>query len=60
MALNATFLKCHPVRTDFEYVFDASWKEFMAGTHLITRSVSFGLLLLCIGLYITCAYLMMH
>ena len=60
MALNATFLKSHPVRTDFEYVFDASWKEFMAGTHLITRSVSFGLLLLCIGLYITCAYLMMH
>ena len=60
MALNATFLKSHPVRTDFEYVFDASWKEFIAGTHLITRSVSFGLLLLCIGLYITCAYLMMH
>ncbi len=60
MALNATFLKSHPVRTDFQYVFDASWKEFMAGTHLITRSVSFGLLLLCIGLYITCAYLMMH
>ena len=47
-------------RQDFEYVFDASWKEFIAGTHLITRSVSFGLLLLCIGLYITCAYLMMH
>lgn len=37
MALNATFLKSHPVRTDFEYVFDASWKEFIAGTHLITR-----------------------
>lgn len=60
MALNATFLRNHPMRTDFEYVFDASWKEFTTGTHIIIRSVSFGLLLLCVGLYITCAYLMMH
>lgn len=60
MALNATVRKRHPIRTDFEYVFDASWKEFTAGTHRITRSVSFGLLLLCLGLYLTCAYLMMH
>lgn len=59
-ALNATFLRKHPMRTDFEYVFDASWKEFTTGTHIIIRSVSFGLLLLCVGLYITCAYLMMH
>ena len=60
IALNATFLRNHPMRTDFEYVFDASWKEFITGTHIIIRSVSFGLLLLCIGLYFTCAYLMMH
>ena len=58
-ALNATFLHRHPMRTDFEYVFDASWKAASAGTHRITRSVSFGLLLLCIGLYFTCAYLLM-
>lgn len=58
-ALNATFLHRHPMRTDFEYVFDASWKTASAGTHRITRSVSFGLLLLCIGLYFTCAYLLM-
>ncbi len=58
--LNATFLRRHPMRTDFEYVFDASWQTASAGSRRITRSVSFGLLLLCIGLYFTCAYLLMR
>lgn len=58
-ALNATLLRRRPMRTDFEFVFDASWKELTAGTNRITRSVSFGLLLLCIGLYIACMYLML-
>lgn len=57
-ALNATFLRHHPMRTDFEYVFDASWRELTAGTHRATASVSFGLLLLCIGMYLTCLYLL--
>ena len=59
-ALNATLLRRHPMRTDFEFVFDASWREFSAGTRRITGSISFGLLLLCIGLYLTCIYLLMH
>ena len=58
--MNKTFLRRRPMRTDFEFVLDASWKEFGAGGQRIGRSVSFGLLLLCIGLYVTCAYLMAH
>ena len=57
-ALNATFLRRRPVRTDFEYVLDASWRELTQGTHRITASLSFGLLLMCIGLFITCMYLL--
>ena len=59
-ALNATFCRRHPVRTDFEFVLDASFKELTHGTIRITRSISFGLLLLCLGLFITCLYLMKH
>ena len=57
-ALNATVLKRRPMRTDFEYVLDASWREFASGTRRITASISFGLLLLCIGLFVTCLYLL--
>ncbi|MBE5804313.1 MAG: sodium:proton antiporter [Clostridiales bacterium] len=57
-ALNATFLRNRPMRTDFEYVLDASWRELTQGTHRITASMSFGLLLMCIGLFITCMYLL--
>ncbi len=57
-ALNATFLRNRPMRTDFEYVLDASWREVTQGTHRITASMSFGLLLMCIGLFITCMYLL--
>ena len=58
--LNATVCRRHPVRTDFEFVLDASSKEITRGTIRITRSISFGLLLLCIGLFATCLYLMIH
>ena len=57
-ALNATVLRKKPMRTDFEYVLDASWREVTQGTHRITASMSFGLLLMCIGLFITCMYLL--
>lgn len=46
------------LRTDYEYVLAAARREIISGTNLITRSVSFGLLLMCIGLYITCLYLL--
>lgn len=58
-ALNATVCRRHPVRTDFEYVLDASRRMIISGTSRVTRSVSFGLLLLGLGLLITCAYLLL-
>ena len=54
--LNRIFHKSF--RTDFEYVLDASWTELRKSTGLFTVSVSFGLLLLCAGLYATFLYLL--
>ena len=59
-ALNNTFLQQHPLRTDFEYVLDAAWQAVASGLRRFTASVSFGLLLLCIGLFLTCVYLLRY
>ncbi len=56
--LNRIFHRAQPFRTDFEYVLDASWSELRKSTGLFTVSVSFGLLLMCAGLYITFLYLL--
>ena len=56
--LNRTILHRHPMRTDFEYVLDASFREISGGIRSMSVSISFGLLLLCIGLYVTCLYLL--
>lgn len=56
--LNRTLLHRHPMRTDFEYVLDASFRELASGIRSMSVSISFGLLLLCIGLYVTCLYLL--
>ena len=56
--LNRIFRREQPFRTDFEYVLDASWTELRKATGLVTVSVSFGLLLTCLGLYITFLYLL--
>jgi len=48
----------HPLPTDFEVIFDAAWKTITGGFHRFSISVSFGLLLMCIGLVITCLYLL--
>ena len=56
--LNRIFHREKPFRTDFEYVLDASWQEARKSTSLFTVSVSFGLLLMCAGLYITFWYLL--
>ena len=58
LLLNKTVLHRHPMRRDFEYVLDASWSELREGMKTLTVSVSFGLLLLCVGLYLTCMYLL--
>ncbi len=56
--LNKTICRKKPLPTDFEYVLDASWKEVRTTTAFFTVSVSFGLLLACIGLFITFMYLL--
>ena len=56
--LNRILRREKPFRTDFEYVLDASWTELRKTTGLFTVSVSFGLLLMCVGLYITFLYLL--
>ena len=56
--LNATVLRRKPMRTDFEVLLAASWHEIKEDTRTLTVSVSFGLLLLCLGLLVTCLYLM--
>jgi hydrogenase-4 component B len=56
--LNKTILRRRPIQTSFEYVFDAGRREMNRESKLIFRSMSFGLLLLCVGLYLTCWYLL--
>ena len=56
--LNRIFHREVPFRTDFEYVLDASWQELRKSTGLFTVSVSFGLLLMCVGMYIIFLYLL--
>ena len=36
------------------------WNIFRADWRRLTASVSFGLLLLCIGLFLTCVYLLRY
>ena len=56
--LNRVLRREQPFRTDFEYVLDASWSELRKTTGVFTVSVSFGLLLMCIGMYLTFMYLL--
>ncbi len=56
--MNRTFRPNRPLRTDFEYVLAASWREIREDTRTMTVSISFGLLLLCVGLFLTCLYLL--
>ncbi|MCX4339866.1 MAG: proton-conducting transporter membrane subunit [Lachnospiraceae bacterium] len=55
--LNHTLLKKHPKHTDYEHKLALMQEEFNENTTLIARSMSFGLLLFCVGLILTVAYL---
>jgi len=57
--LNRTVCRRRPITTSFVYVFAAGWQEMSVSMRRITLSVSFGLLLLSIGLYIAFVYLLM-
>lgn len=55
--LNHTLLKKRPKHTDYEHKLALMQEEFGENTTLIARSMSFGLLLFCVGLILTVAYL---
>ncbi len=56
--MNRTVLKKKPVRTDFVSVFAAAREELGNVVRYVTRSVSFGLLMLCLTLLAIVAYLL--
>lgn len=55
--LNHSLLKRQPKHTDYEHKLALMQEEFNENTTLIARSMSFGLLLFCVGLILTVAYL---
>lgn len=56
--LNRTICRRRPITTDFVCVFAAGLDEISANLKRISLSISFGLLLLCIGLYIAFSYIL--
>ena len=56
--LNRTILRRRPMATDFEYRLDVDRKEAKHSIGMLTRSLSFGLLLMGIGLVISFWYLL--
>jgi len=56
--LNRTILRRHPIPADYEYRLDVDKRELGSGIRMLSRSMSFGLLLMGVGLVITCWYLL--
>lgn len=57
-ALNATVCRKKPLRTDLDQVLAAAWASVSESANWFGRSVSYGLLLMCLGLLLICAYLL--
>lgn len=58
-AANATFWKKHPKTVDYEHKYAMVHEVWSEDTTIIGRSLSFGLLLFCIGLIITVVYILL-
>lgn len=56
--LNKTFLRRHPIQKSFVNGIAVAKKEGVLTVNMIIKSLSFGLMLFCIGLCITLIYLM--
>ena len=56
--LNRTFYRRRPIKTRFVYVLAAGRKEMDEDSHVLGRTISFGLILFCIGLFLTLFYVM--
>lgn len=58
-ALNATVRHKKPIEKNFEYRLDADWHTLYRGLGFNMNSVSFGILLLAVGLCAVCLYLIL-
>lgn len=56
--LNKTFCKKKPIRKSFEHLYAVRWEELAENNQIIGRSLSYGLILFCLGLVLTIIYLM--
>lgn len=54
---NQTIHRKHPKSQDYEHKYALFYEELSENSTMITRSMSFGLLLFCVGLILTVAYL---
>lgn len=57
--LNRTFYKKKPIQIAFEHKLAMVWEQLKENNTLIGRSLSFGLLLFCIGLLMTLIYMLL-
>ncbi|MDD3410142.1 MAG: complex I subunit 5 family protein [Eubacteriales bacterium] len=58
--INHTFRRAHPITTDFVTAFAAGAEEMTRQTRRLTRSISFSLLMFCLGLFTTLIYLVLN
>ncbi len=56
---NATIWRRHPKKKDYQHKYAILYEEWAEDSIIIGRSLSFGLLLFCIGLIITVIYLLL-
>lgn len=59
-AANAVIFRKHPKKVDYEHKYAMIYEEFSEVGTIIGRSMSFGLMLFCIGLIITVVYLFLR
>lgn len=55
---NRIFWKKHPRNVDYEHKFALIYEEWTEDSRIIARSLSFGLMLFCVGLLLTVIYLL--
>ena len=58
--LNATVFRKRPLRTDMELVLGNGWQHMKQRTERVSRSVSWALLLMALGLLAACLYLLLR
>ncbi|MDO4554541.1 MAG: complex I subunit 5 family protein [Lachnospiraceae bacterium] len=58
LVMNKTFLRKHPSRKNYKTIFYSLREEIHVSNRLISRSLSFGLLLVCLGVTMTLIYIL--